>query len=242
MERELLERLLLGNDEASVAALAALRCGGSHVVWEGTTPAEPLALIYRRRLRHTRRRGIETTNLARAVELFGRQQQPVRLGGDQSCRWLLDVQAVSDRRRQQADRVHRRAADPRLNLSRRKSATTAGPSNDQARVCPAVPPPGLATLLMPSTRASRGGRRVTTAVCPQLGKPGPRPAAASAHRRLALGTAERRHQDQEVPAHARSAGALCRGPLAAVRRSGMGSARCRGCLGGTRPRLLLGRG
>lgn len=80
MERELLERLLVGNDEASVAALAALRCGGSHVVWEGTTPAEPLALIYGRRLRHTRRRGIETTNLTRAVELLGRQLQPVRLG------------------------------------------------------------------------------------------------------------------------------------------------------------------
>ncbi|MET9011699.1 hypothetical protein ABZX74_12340 [Streptomyces olivaceoviridis] len=80
MERELLERLLDGDDEASVAALAALRCGGSHVVWEGTTASEPLALIYGRRLRHTRRRGIETKNLACAVELLGRHQQPLRLG------------------------------------------------------------------------------------------------------------------------------------------------------------------
>ncbi|MGW3850905.1 hypothetical protein [Streptomyces fagopyri] len=80
MERDLLERLLVGNDEASVAALATLRCGGSHVVWDGTTPAEPLALTYGRRLRHTRFRGIETTNLAHAVELLGRHQQPVRLG------------------------------------------------------------------------------------------------------------------------------------------------------------------
>ncbi|NEB20495.1 hypothetical protein [Streptomyces coelicoflavus] len=80
MERELLERLLVGSDEASVAALAALRCGGSYVVWDGTTSPEPLTLIYGRRLRHTRRRGIETVNLERAVELLGRHQQPVRLG------------------------------------------------------------------------------------------------------------------------------------------------------------------
>ncbi|MFI6244838.1 hypothetical protein [Streptomyces sp. NPDC051016] len=80
MERELLERLLVGNDEASMAALAALRCGGSHVVWDETTASEPLALIYGRRLRHTRRRRIETKNLARAVELLGRHQRPVRLG------------------------------------------------------------------------------------------------------------------------------------------------------------------
>ncbi|WP_367221205.1 hypothetical protein [Streptomyces sp. 16-176A] len=80
VERDLLERLLVGDDEASVAALAALRCGGSHVVWPGTTPTESLALIYGRRLRHTRRRGIETTNLEHAVESLRRHQQPVRLG------------------------------------------------------------------------------------------------------------------------------------------------------------------
>ncbi|MGW4565428.1 hypothetical protein ACWEN3_24380 [Streptomyces sp. NPDC004561] len=80
MERELLERLLVGDDEASVAALAALRCGGSHVVGDGAMPAETLALIYGRRLRLTRRRGIGTTNLAHAVEQLGRHQQPVRLG------------------------------------------------------------------------------------------------------------------------------------------------------------------
>lgn len=80
MEREVLERLLVGPDEASVGALAALRCGGSYVIWEGTTAAEPLALVYGRRLRHTSRRGVETVNLERAVELLGRHQQPVRLG------------------------------------------------------------------------------------------------------------------------------------------------------------------
>ncbi|MGW1592559.1 hypothetical protein [Streptomyces sp. NPDC002343] len=80
MERERLERLLVGSDEVSVAALAALRCGGSYVVWDGATSAGPLALLHGRRLRLTRRRGIETANLERAVELLGRHQQPVRLG------------------------------------------------------------------------------------------------------------------------------------------------------------------
>ncbi|MET9085638.1 hypothetical protein ABZX77_27780 [Streptomyces sp. NPDC004237] len=80
VERELLERLLVGDDEASVAALTALRCGGSRVVWDETTASEPLALIYGRRLRHTRRRSIETTNLSHTVELLGRHRQPVRLG------------------------------------------------------------------------------------------------------------------------------------------------------------------
>jgi hypothetical protein len=80
MEQEVLERLLAGADEASVAALAALRCGGSYVVWEGTTSVEPLAFVFGRRLRHTSRRGIETVNLERAVELLGRHRQPVRLG------------------------------------------------------------------------------------------------------------------------------------------------------------------
>lgn len=80
MEREELERLLIATDEASVAALAALRGGGTYVVWEGTTSVAPLALVYGRRLRHTSRRGIETVNLERAVELLGRHRQPVRLG------------------------------------------------------------------------------------------------------------------------------------------------------------------
>jgi hypothetical protein len=80
MELEVLERLLVGADEASVAARAALRCGGSFVVWDETTAAAPLALIYGRRLRHTTRRGIETVNLEHAVDLLGRHGQPIRLG------------------------------------------------------------------------------------------------------------------------------------------------------------------
>ncbi len=80
VERGLLERLLVGSDEASVAALAALRGGGSHAVWDGATSAESLFHVYARRLRYTRRRGVETTNLARAMELLGRHRYPVRLG------------------------------------------------------------------------------------------------------------------------------------------------------------------
>ncbi|MGW4020399.1 hypothetical protein [Streptomyces sp. NPDC005009] len=80
MERESLERLLVGRDEASSAALAALRGGGSHVVWDGITSAESLTHIYGRRLRHTRRKSIETMNLERTVELLGRYRRAVRLG------------------------------------------------------------------------------------------------------------------------------------------------------------------
>ncbi|BBC34548.1 hypothetical protein SGFS_058420 [Streptomyces graminofaciens] len=66
LEREQLERLLGGGDEASLAAPSALRAGASHVVWDGTTSAESLATVYGRRLRHTLRRGRETSGLARA--------------------------------------------------------------------------------------------------------------------------------------------------------------------------------
>ena len=47
MERHLLVRLLAGGDEASVAALAALRSGATYVVWDGTPPAESLAASMR---------------------------------------------------------------------------------------------------------------------------------------------------------------------------------------------------
>ncbi|MBT2389919.1 hypothetical protein J7E87_10900 [Streptomyces sp. ISL-1] len=80
MERHLLVRLLAGGDEASVAALAALRGGATYVVWDGTWPAEFHARTYARRLRHTRRKGIETLGLERAVQLLGQHDQPVRLG------------------------------------------------------------------------------------------------------------------------------------------------------------------
>ncbi|MEU6648641.1 hypothetical protein ABZ904_04125 [Streptomyces sp. NPDC046900] len=80
MERVQLERLLDGGDETSLAALAALRAGASHVVWDGTTSAESLAKIYGRRLRLTRRKGIETSGLERAVQGLDLYGRPVRLG------------------------------------------------------------------------------------------------------------------------------------------------------------------
>jgi hypothetical protein len=80
MERDQLERLLGGGDETSSAALSALRAGASYVVWDGTTSAESLAKIYGRRLRHTLRRGIETSGLARAVQRLDLHGQPIRLG------------------------------------------------------------------------------------------------------------------------------------------------------------------
>ncbi|WP_234967517.1 hypothetical protein [Streptomyces collinus] len=93
VERERLERLLVGGDEASVAALAALRCGGPYMVWDGATSAQSLALVYGRRLRLTRRRGAQTTNLERTVQLLSLHQQPVRLGqiraADGSCTFML---------------------------------------------------------------------------------------------------------------------------------------------------------
>ncbi|MFF4862988.1 hypothetical protein ACFY3J_14875 [Streptomyces sp. NPDC001231] len=80
MERHLLVRLLAGDDEASVAALAALLSGATHVVWDGTVPAEWHARTHTRRLRPTRRKGIETLGLERAVQLLVQHDQPVRLG------------------------------------------------------------------------------------------------------------------------------------------------------------------
>ncbi|MFE7761872.1 hypothetical protein [Streptomyces sp. NPDC057438] len=80
MDRGQLERLLGGGDEASAAALAALRAGACHVVWDGSTSAGSLATIYGRRLRHALRSGVETSGLARAVQRLERHGRPVRLG------------------------------------------------------------------------------------------------------------------------------------------------------------------
>jgi hypothetical protein len=80
MQREQLERLLCGGDETSSAALSALRAGASHVVWDGTTSAKSLATVYGRRRRHTLRKGIETSGLARAVQRLDLYGRPVRLG------------------------------------------------------------------------------------------------------------------------------------------------------------------
>ncbi|MBZ3903466.1 hypothetical protein [Streptomyces griseiscabiei] len=80
MEWEQLERLLGGGDETSLAALSALRAGASYIVWDGTSSAKSLATVYGRRLRHTLRRSIETSGLARAVQRLDLYGRPVRLG------------------------------------------------------------------------------------------------------------------------------------------------------------------
>lgn len=80
VQRERLEQLLSGDDETSAAPLAALRASASYVVWDGTTPAESLARIYGRRLRHTLQKGIETPGLEQAVQRLNRYGGPVRLG------------------------------------------------------------------------------------------------------------------------------------------------------------------
>ncbi|MFF7413815.1 hypothetical protein [Streptomyces lydicus] len=80
MEREQLERLLSGGDDTSSAALSALRAGASYVVWDGTPSGKSLATIYGRRLRHTLRRGMETSGLAQAVQRLDLYGRPVRLG------------------------------------------------------------------------------------------------------------------------------------------------------------------
>lgn len=80
MQREQLERLLSGDDETTVAALSALRADASYVVWDGMTSAVSLARVYGRRLRHTLRKGIETSGLEPAVQRLNRYDGPVRLG------------------------------------------------------------------------------------------------------------------------------------------------------------------
>lgn len=78
--------------------------------------------------------------------------------------WSFDT--WSDRRELDRETPPLTVADPCIwhgsgtNLSRRKSATTAGALTDHARVCLAVPPPASATLPVPSIRASRTGRAV----------------------------------------------------------------------------------
>ncbi|MFD9589917.1 hypothetical protein ACFWBM_35105 [Streptomyces sp. NPDC059980] len=73
-------RLLAGGDEASLAALTALRGGATYVVWDGASPAESYANVYARRLRHTRRKGVETVGLEHTVQRLGEHERPVRLG------------------------------------------------------------------------------------------------------------------------------------------------------------------
>ncbi len=80
MERHVLEKLLAGDDEASVAALAALRSGATYGDWDTTHPAERHAGVFARRLRRMRLRGVEPLGLERMVQLLREHGRPVRGG------------------------------------------------------------------------------------------------------------------------------------------------------------------
>ncbi|WP_406733760.1 hypothetical protein [Streptomyces sp. NBC_01794] len=80
MERHLLEKLLAGEDETSVAALAALRSGATYRVWDTTHPAEQHAGVFARRLRRMRLHGVEPLGLERMVQLLREHSRPVRGG------------------------------------------------------------------------------------------------------------------------------------------------------------------
>lgn len=80
MERDQVAALLLDSSEVTAQARDALLCGGVGVVWDGTSSAESLARIYRRRLGLTRRTGQKTLGLQYAVELLSSYGRPTRLG------------------------------------------------------------------------------------------------------------------------------------------------------------------
>ncbi|MFD9259353.1 hypothetical protein [Streptomyces sp. NPDC059538] len=80
MDRDLLMQLLAGDDEASAAALAALRGGATYSVGDGAQPAERHVGVFRRRLRRMRMHGVEPLGLERAVQLLSEHGRPVRVG------------------------------------------------------------------------------------------------------------------------------------------------------------------
>ncbi|MEV0495927.1 hypothetical protein [Streptomyces atratus] len=89
----MLEKLLAGDDEASAAALAALRSGATYSVWDTTHPAEQHAGVFARRPRRMRLHGVEPLGLERAVQLLREHGRPVRGGlidsADQKWTFLL---------------------------------------------------------------------------------------------------------------------------------------------------------
>ncbi|PIM68054.1 hypothetical protein CTU88_35490 [Streptomyces sp. JV178] len=78
MERHLLESLLIGDDGASVIALAALRSGAPFSVEERVQPTGAHAGVFSRRLQRMRMHGFEPPGLERAVQLIREYGRPVR--------------------------------------------------------------------------------------------------------------------------------------------------------------------
>jgi len=78
MERHVLESLLIGDDEASVTALAALRSGAPYSVEERVQPTGAHAGVFSRRLQRMRMLGFEPPGLERAVQLIREYDRPVR--------------------------------------------------------------------------------------------------------------------------------------------------------------------
>ncbi|WP_371678531.1 hypothetical protein [Streptomyces sp. NBC_01276] len=92
MERHELMRLLAGDDAASKAALAALVDGGEYVVTEDwIISSEVHARVLTKRLPSMRRRGVETLEVERAVQILGERAQPILCGivRDSDGSWLF---------------------------------------------------------------------------------------------------------------------------------------------------------
>lgn len=80
MDRDLLMRLLAGDDEASALALAALRTGATFSVGDTAHPAGRHAGVFGHRLRRMRMHGVEPLGPERAVQLLSEHGRPVRVG------------------------------------------------------------------------------------------------------------------------------------------------------------------
>ncbi|MGW4781665.1 hypothetical protein ACWEPA_34070 [Streptomyces filamentosus] len=81
MERHVLEKLFEDDaEEASAAALAVLRGGGTYNTSERTRPAGQHVGVFSYRLQRARLRGTEPFGLARAVQLLREHGRPVRGG------------------------------------------------------------------------------------------------------------------------------------------------------------------
>ncbi|MFJ3231530.1 hypothetical protein [Streptomyces sp. NPDC086787] len=72
--------IAVGDDEASVMALATLRSGATYWVADRAQPAGQLAGVSKGRLQHMRMHGLEPLGLERAVQLVREHGRPVRTG------------------------------------------------------------------------------------------------------------------------------------------------------------------